>query len=106
MKPFTPDEAVASKLSSIPDAVIETVNKLLSMRYSNGGRASFRISEIVGPALEQMQAQGIKVSKDDFFSKKWLDFEDVYRKQGWKVVYDNPGCCEDYEGYWEFTRAK
>lgn len=38
--------------------------------------------------------------------KHWLDAESLYEQQGWKVKYDQPGYCEEYEPYFEFSKAK
>ena len=50
------------------------------------------VREIISKAFEKV------------FKNKWLDVEEVYRKAGWKVEYDKPGYCEDYEAYFVFEK--
>lgn len=101
MKPITPDEAAASHLTSIPDAVFEVFNKLISDRYSaESGSVTIQQKEVT----EQLVAKGLDLR--EVFAKNWLDVEPHYRKAGWTVVYDKPGYCETYEPSWSFSKKR
>lgn len=42
---------------------------------------------------------------NQLIKEKWLDIEDHYRKAGWKVTYDKPAYCENYDAYFKFEMA-
>ena len=44
-------------------------------------------------------------SRNEIFDNHLLDFEDVYRDQGWSVMYDGPAYCESYDPYFLFKKA-
>ena len=44
-------------------------------------------------------------SRKEIFDNHLLDFEDVYRDQGWSVMYDSPAYCESYDPYFLFKKA-
>jgi hypothetical protein len=44
------------------------------------------------------------MERAEVFSKHYLDFEDVYRKQGWKVYFDRPGFNESYTATFTFSK--
>lgn len=106
VKPISPDEAMFSKQDVIPEVVLEVVNQLLKERYN--GRDSVRIlrRDVLDEALARMRADGVSVTKDEFFKRHWLDFEQAYRNVGWKVDYDSPVYNESYEPSWTFTRMR
>jgi len=96
VKPFSPDDVKANKVNVIPDEVIEAVNQLLTENFSDG-RATIKQKDIVSRAKGMMR-------RATNFDNRWLDFEDVYRAQGWDVHYDKPGYCETYDAFFEFTK--
>ena len=103
VKPISPEEAKHAKQDVIPQAVIAVVNKLLKERF-NGRSARLMQAEVLHEALACMRADGASVSEDDFFDRHWLDFEQLYRDAGWKVVYDQPAYNESYEASWRFEK--
>lgn len=77
----------------IPEFVIEAVNELINEKYTDG-RFIIRQGEI----KERIRS---KTSQD--FNYAWLDFESIYRAEGWKVEYDKPGYNENYEAFFAFS---
>lgn len=106
IKPFSPDEAFNAKERVIPSFVILAVNTLLSERF-DGKSCTIKQNEVIELA-EQLGVEHDLMpdwaSRDTFFKKHWLDFEPLYRSQGWKVRYDKPAYNETYEAFWEFAR--
>lgn len=97
-KPLTPQEVAQQKQDSIPDAVIEVVNALLVKKWNRNNRtATIKQDDIVAAIVAKMG-----VSNQEVFNQGWLDFEDAFRAQGWKVKYDKPAYCEDYDAFFEF----
>lgn len=98
--PITPDDARSGKASSIPDAVFDVVNELLSERFNE---SSIRIdqADIVKRICERM-----KLTSQQVFDNGWLDFESAYRGAGWSVEYDKPGFNETYEPTFIFKQEK
>jgi hypothetical protein len=123
VKPFSPDEAADAKLTFLHPKLIEAINELLSKGYSHrGGTITFtqkalvdlagrKINDSLGMLGEDMDAPGYNEStvkptipRFDFFLNAGMNFEEVYRKQGWKVVKDSPGWDETYSTFYEFSR--
>ena len=103
VKPFSPQDAFNSKEHIIPSFVIEAVNTLLSSRYKPGRSVTMSQKEVLKAARDKAAEQtGEMPTADTFFDKKWLDFEPIYEKQGWKVTYDRPAYNESYEPSWCF----
>lgn len=99
VKPFNPDEAQLAKNGRIPDYVIEAVNEMLSEKLDTSGNARFTQDEII----EKIQTKS-DIDRSKLFAMKYLDFEDLYRKQGWKVEYDKPAYNESYKAFFVFSR--
>lgn len=95
---ISPSEANAVRKGSIPDVVLETFNRLIVKNLSIGGRATVYQKDVVAA----LTAAGL--SRDQIFENHWLDVEDSYRDAGWKVAYDKPGYCEDYDAYFVFSK--
>jgi hypothetical protein len=95
VKPIKPSEVVNLKETVIPEKVIDCVNKLIAKNFS-GGYATLLLKEV---RKEIAKAMDCKISEID---ENWLNFEDIYRKSGWKVEYDQPGYCESYEASYTF----
>lgn len=99
VKPITPSDIPNAKKNIIPDAVFEVVNELIAKNYS-GSSATVTQNEI----LEGLAERGI--ARDRAFSQKYLEIEDIYRENGWKVEYDKPGYNESYDAYFKFIAKK
>ena len=100
VKAFSPQEVANKHVESIPDCIIEAVNDLLIKKYNpTYGTATIKQNEVIA-AVEHIY------TRHTIFDNNWLDFENLYRAQGWEVTYDKPGYCESYEAYWEFKRKK
>ena len=99
VKPITPNEVAGKKQEIFPDEVFEAFNEVIATKCVDG-RASFTVDEVVAV----MVSEGLK--RNDIFANHWLDVEDVYRKAGWVVEYDQPGYNEDYSAFFVFTAKK
>lgn len=96
VKAIRPVEVASTKAGLLPDGVIEVWNALIAKNFSNG-KATVLQNEAVAALMEKMS-----VDRQYVFEMKWLDIEDVYRDQGWDVVYDKPAYCETYEANFTF----
>lgn len=101
VKPFSPDQALANKANVIHPKMIEVVNNLLSKHY-NGSSCRIYQNEVMDAFLT---ATNHEYTREEVYNNKWLDFESVYRENGWKVSYDKPAYCETYEAAYVFNRA-
>lgn len=112
VKAFTPREALDNKV--IPDFVIEAVNTLLSGKITNTPKGSIVlkqsdiIKEIFFPwklsteNLDLDTEAGMSIMKEEISKHGWLNFESIYRDQGWTVKYDKPGFNESREASFIF----
>lgn len=98
IQPINPDVIQDVKNSKIPDEIIEAFNELIVENWS-GGLAVIKQNE----ALTRIAGK-TAISRSDIFSKNYLDIEDIFRKAGWKVVYDKPAYNENYEAFWKFSK--
>lgn len=46
----------------------------------------------------------LAISTDEVYRRRLLDVEELYRASGWKVEYDKPAYCEDFEAYFKFSK--
>jgi len=96
--PITPQEVVKAKKDASPDEVIQVVNRLIGKNW-NGHSATIKQDDIVADLASRLDVPRQKV-----FDELWLEFEDLYRKAGWKVTYDKPGYNETYPATFEFRK--
>lgn len=94
-KPISPSDIAATKKLVIPPEVIEAANELIALNYSDG-YASFKLKDFV--KLAKKKLGNVKLNDD------WLNIEDIYRAEGWKVIYDQPAYCETYDAYFQFKK--
>lgn len=97
IEPVSPDEIVDQKEQDFPPEVIEVFNKLIAKYWKNGE------SVFTTVVARKEVASALRKAKIPFDSN-YLDVEDIYRKNGWKVEYDAPGYNENYEAFFKFTR--
>ncbi len=96
VKPISPEGFVDQKNKSIPEKVIEVVNKLLTLSSTSKHIVILQkdiISELIKNGFDE----------DEIFKNHWLDFESLYRDAGWNVEYDKPGFNESYEARFIFS---
>ncbi len=99
VKPITPAEVVSLKASLFPDAVLEAFNELIAENFA-GGVASFTEKKVVARIFKK------GISSSQAYANHWLDVEDIYRKNGWRVEYDKPGFNEGYDATFTFSLKK
>lgn len=102
IKPISPYEINTVVGNHIPDFVINVVNNLIGKHW-NGRSATIKQKEIKEEILKVLPEE---YKEEDIYGKKWMDFEQLYVKEGWKVVYDKPAYNESYDATFEFTSNK
>lgn len=100
IEPIKPSDIPHAKARAIPEAVIQVVNDILARKFTNG-RATIKQCEIVN---ELVANHGM--TRNYIYENGCLNFEEIYRAQGWKVKYDKPAYCENYDAYFEFRVEK
>ncbi len=119
VKPIRPAEAKKQKEENwkrdLPSPVLEAINNTI-VKHTEPG--SFIIDQnVMMKAILDRLAEGraeyngkeenmpwyYAATRQQVFDNHWLDFEPLYRKAGWNVVYDKPGFNEDYIGFWRFS---
>lgn len=111
VKPMSPSEVLANKVHVLPPEVIRAVNQLLTERF-DGHQARFNQEEIVNKIIYMFadldtngRGGSVNCTKEKIYEKHWLDFEPIYRQEGWVVEYDNPGYNESYTPNWKFRKS-
>lgn len=95
IEPIRPQDAK----KQLPATVIGAINNLIEQCLA-GNVATFTQDEAVAALL----AADASLTRERIFSEHLLDFEDVYRAQGWKVIFDKPGYNESYKASFTFTK--
>ncbi len=94
MKPFSPTDLDNTISKTIPDFVIEAVNNLL---VRQGICNYYRING------RQLKAEIAILNVDKIPPAGWwYSFEDIYRKLGWIVKFNDEDTFDD--SYYEFKR--
>lgn len=91
-KPIKPADVAKAKIAAIPEIVIEIANELIALHYCNG-RSQFNLSDF---------KSRLHYALLDGYKQEYLDIEDIYREQGWKVTFHKPDYTEDWDSYYEF----
>ena len=94
---IAPIDVPETKKAAFPDGVMEAWNDRIALNYS-GGRAFINQNDIVEDICAKMD-----VDRQTVFANKWLDVEDIYRNQGWDVVYDKPPYYDSSDPTFTFT---
>lgn len=86
IKAMSPDELWAVKLD-IPDFVIQAVNDLLvEMKKSEPTKRVFIIKQ--DTLVNRILNEHPNLQRSEVFDKGWLNFEHLYRAEGWQVEYN------------------
>lgn len=95
---LSPKDITERQRKLIPPFVTEAIDNLLAQKF-DGSSAVFSLKEAT---------EAIKDSMPVFesFKSEWLNFEPIYREAGWKVVFDRPGCNEDYPATYRFSQPQ
>lgn len=96
--PIKPSDVSGLKARQIPTAVFDAVNELIVEKWD--GRSAVILQCTLVKRIRDKDAS----LADKLFEHHYLDFEDVYRKEGWTVSYDRPAYCETYEPSFTFTK--
>ena len=102
-KPISPDEVGQARDKSFPDFVIEAFNECITKHW-DGKTATFQQREVMAAILAKRPFE--TMTKSYVYEQRWLDVEDMYRRQGWHVEYDRPGYCETYEPTFTFEQTR
>jgi hypothetical protein len=103
VKPIKPNEVVSIKLDNIPDELIEAINELIVKKWD--GYSAVVLQEDI-EKLFLKKYPNVKEAKKKMYEEHWMDFEDIFRKEGWSVKFDKPGYDESYDAYFEFKPKK
>lgn len=101
IEPIRPDEVSDEKFKTFPDEVISAWNEMIVQKWNPAlGVAHIKQEEIV----ELLALRVPNTNRGVVFEKHYLDIEELYRAQGWKVLYDKPHYTENYKAYFEFRK--
>lgn len=68
-----------------------------------GSSFTFKAKELI----ELGRSKGRTGSNKDWYAEGWMNFEEVYRNQGWKVRYEQPSYGDsNFDAYYEFIPKK
>lgn len=106
VKPIRPSDIPTSKKAAIPDFVIEAFNVLIARNYIKG-RSTFTQNEVIEEILKTTTNLVLtdKELREEIFQMGWLNVEDLFKAEGWRVEYDKPGYNEDYAARFIFTSS-
>lgn len=99
--PISPDEIMDNLDKIIPQYVIQSVNDILKQRFRGDSGVKMTVNELVTKIQTKKN-----ISKQTILDEKYLDFEPLYRDNGWVVEFNTPSRDESYESYYFFTKNK
>lgn len=103
IKPIKPEEIVQNLDKLIPSVVIESVNELLMKKFRNTGSVKILQKEII----ELVISKDNSLTRTKIYDDKMMDFEELYRQNGWVVKYDSPSYGDnDFDSYFMFSKSK
>ena len=108
-KAISPKQVAAKKAESFPGYVFDAFNELIAAKFTCGSATVYQ-KDVIALILEKANAgitdwqanEGPNLTRAQIFSRGYLNVEEVYREQGWKVDYDKPAYNESYEASFEF----
>lgn len=100
IKPISPNEIVEAKQKIIPPEVIQVFNEEIAKHCLNGFSRVYQ-----GTVVDRIE-EAMGVTRNSIFLQRWLDIEELYSKEGWKVSYYKPAYNETGEAYWTFEVEK
>ena len=98
MPAISPAEARARTGELIPEEVLEIINGFL-IGYSRSPITIHR-EELVGKI-----STALDIDRNEISKRRYLEFAEVYRAQGWSVVFEAPDRGESGYSYWRFSAA-
>lgn len=104
-KPISPTELASYKAQMFPDFVFEAFNQLIAAG-STGPSTIIVKQDAVIDKMIALAADSEELTRSQIFSRGYLNVEDCYRAEGWKVEYDKPAYCENYDAFFTFKAAK
>lgn len=83
MDALTPQQVLDERARTIMPSVVKVVNALLVSKMGKRG-VTLGIDTIVDAITTETG-----ISKETAYADGWLDFEYIFERNGWKVVYDS-----------------
>lgn len=105
IKPIRPCDVVKQKKVQIPEEVLAVFNNLIVANWTGGSavvpqeKAIYMILQ-----LSNIFPEDCKNPRQYIYDQHWLDVEDIYRAEGWRVEYDKPAYCESYPATFIFRK--
>ncbi len=96
---ITPDKIQMKARKKIPQHIIDAVNEMITAEW-DGRHAIFTQDDL----MELVLKKSAKPTKQEIYDGKLFDFEYVFRREGWVVVYDKPNYNEDYNANFTFSK--
>lgn len=101
-KPIKPSEVAMKKKELIPDFVIGIINELIVKHWNYDTNTSIVEQNYI---IQKILETKISLNRHDIFINNWLDIEDIYRAEGWDVIYVKPAYFEDFTAYFIFKES-
>ncbi len=96
--PIKPPEVLEYRKKIVPAEVIKIVNHLIAEKWEHNTRSALVYQDDIINDITST----LGISRNEVFSSGYLNFEDVYKDAGWRVLYDSPGYNESYRAYFKF----
>jgi hypothetical protein len=108
VKPIKPEEILKKKLEVIPEEMIQAVNELIALNW-NGSSSTIRQDKLLRKYFELSGLEDSRSNRDKVFDNHYLDFEQIYGENGWKIkfhAHDNSQDVIDIEPHYIFEVKK
>lgn len=108
-QPIRPDQVGALKAQLFPAYVFDGFNELIAQNFV-GKSATIKQQDVIENILAKANAGlssdeidgGAGLTLAELYKRGYLNVEEAYRAQGWKVEYDKPAYNESYPATFTF----
>lgn len=97
VKPIKPEDIVYLKV--FPDEVITAFNELIAKKW-NGSQAVIKTKDVMALIVSK------GISQKTLLDNHYLDVEDLYKTEGWRVKYESPSWEESFDPFYKFTKKQ
>lgn len=100
MKALSPSELLDNLITTFPPEMVKAVNNQLMKKF-HGRSCKIMQNDIIN---EFLSLTGDKYTKDKVYDNHWMDFEQLFIKEGWIVKYTKSDYTENwFEPYYSFS---
>lgn len=102
-KPIRPSEVKEHFDNNFPSFIIDAINDVIKESYRpNSKKFDVKLSVVKNKIITAISNYNDEFNASYQFKDYFLDFENLYKKFGWKVSFDKATYGDSYESFYTF----